>query len=144
MDSQCRPRLLMRTSSRCSGVACNRQGNHASGTPRTRPSLSETHMLSLSKRTVLAELVSKEVIPSSLNTVSVCFHYSQLARGREATCEGYRRSAATPEYMKIAQIPDTPTQVQRIGRFGGSFLAYPTHVIARTTKPTKRSNPGPL
>src|SRR6185312_10566448 len=59
--SQCRPRLLIRTCSRCSGVLCRSRGNHASGTPITLPSLRSTHMLSASKCTRVA--LTEEFIP---------------------------------------------------------------------------------
>jgi hypothetical protein len=49
--SQWSPRLLMRSCSRCSGVARRRRGNHASVMPRVRPSVRSTHVLLASKRT---------------------------------------------------------------------------------------------
>jgi len=60
-SSQCSPRLLMDTWSRCSAEPCSKRGNQASGTPRVRPSESSTHMLSWSKRTALA--LTEELIP---------------------------------------------------------------------------------
>jgi hypothetical protein len=68
-DSQWRPRLLMRSCSRCSAVAWSKRGNQASGTPITRPSLRSTHMLSASKCTRVA--LTEEFIPCSLGS-NVC------------------------------------------------------------------------
>lgn len=66
-SSQWRPRLLIVTCSRYAGVPCSRRGNHASGTPRVRPSDNSTHMLSWSKRTLLA--FAEELIPHPRNSV---------------------------------------------------------------------------
>ena len=67
--SQWRPRVLMRTCSRCSGDAFRRRGNHASGTPRTRPSLRSTQKLSSSKR--IRSGLTKVFIPEALNSIPV-------------------------------------------------------------------------
>ena len=72
-DSQWSPRVVRRTCARCSGVACNKRGNHASGTPTTRPSLRSTHMLSESKRTPVG-LATEKVIPCSFYARSVGLH----------------------------------------------------------------------
>jgi hypothetical protein len=73
--SQWSPRLLMRSWSRCSGVARRRRGNQARGTPRVRPSLRSTHMLSASKRTLIGAAVAltEVVIPCSFDTALVVF-----------------------------------------------------------------------
>ena len=76
--SQCRPRLLMRTWSRCSGVLCRSRGNHARGTPMMRPSLRSTHMLSASKWTRVGRMFTcvasaEEFIPCPLDPVFVRF-----------------------------------------------------------------------
>jgi hypothetical protein len=63
------PRLLMRSWSRCSGVARRRRGNHARGTPRVRPSLGSTYMLSVLKRTWVG--LTEEFIPCSLKIHSL-------------------------------------------------------------------------
>src|SRR5260370_31444862 len=67
--SQCRPRLLILTCSRCSVVACRSRGNQASGTPIIRPSLRSTHMLSGSKCTRVA--LTEEFIPYPLDPLFV-------------------------------------------------------------------------
>src|SRR4029077_10457251 len=56
-SSQCRPTRLISTRVRASGLACKRRGNHASGTPKVRPSVKSTHIVCSSKRTAVAEIV---------------------------------------------------------------------------------------
>ena len=56
-SSQCRPRRLNSTRSRAAAVACSRRGNHASGTPSVRPSVSSTHIVCSSKRTAVGEML---------------------------------------------------------------------------------------
>src|SRR5580698_10644572 len=56
-SSQCKPTRLISTRARASGLACKRRGNHASGTPKVRPSVKSTHIVCSSKRTVVAEMV---------------------------------------------------------------------------------------
>jgi hypothetical protein len=68
-SSQWRPRLLIRHALRCSGVALNKRGNHASGTPKVRPSDSPIHMLSSSKYMLVA--LTKELAPGFLDKVTV-------------------------------------------------------------------------
>ena len=54
--SQCMPIGLRITAARRVDVVCDRRGNHASGTPRVRPSDRATHMLSSSKLTCLGDM----------------------------------------------------------------------------------------
>lgn len=76
--SQCRPIGLRVTAARWVGVACKRRGNHASGTPRVRPSDKTTHMLSSLKLTCWGEMV----MVGSCNLHSPRFdHASQAAQG---------------------------------------------------------------
>jgi hypothetical protein len=78
-DSQCSPRLLILTCSRCSAELWRSRGNHASGTPMTRPSLKSTHMLSGSKCTRVA--LAEKLIPCPLDSVGVDFDdFQQLAK----------------------------------------------------------------
>src|SRR5580692_9531165 len=58
------------TCSRCSGVLLSRRGNHARGTPRTRPSLRSTQKLSSSKRTRVG--LTEQFIPFPLDEAPVC------------------------------------------------------------------------
>src|ERR1700730_6923457 len=55
ISSQCRPTRVSSTRARCAGLASRRRGNHASGTPSVRPSLSSTHIVCASKCTDMAE-----------------------------------------------------------------------------------------
>jgi hypothetical protein len=67
MASQCKPTRLISTCSRSAGVARNSRGNHASGTPSVRPSVSSTHIVYSSKWTLVAEMV----MPCSQNEIAV-------------------------------------------------------------------------
>lgn len=57
-ESQCMPPALSSYESRCAVVAIKSLGNHASGMSSTRPSSSDTHMVSLSNRTSAAEIIT--------------------------------------------------------------------------------------
>src|SRR6185437_13251700 len=77
--SQCKPRLLIRTCSRCSALLCSSRGNHASGTLMVLPSLRSTHILSGSKCTRVA--LTEEFIPCPLDAVSIAFdNFQQLSK----------------------------------------------------------------
>ncbi len=79
-SSQCNPRGLISHAILCDGGACNRRGNQANGTPRTRPSIRVTHIESSSKRTALA--LGKQFIPLSLDQVNIRLdHRDQGALG---------------------------------------------------------------
>src|SRR5579863_1198451 len=67
-SSQCRPRVLLTTCSRCACEPRNRRGNHASGTPSVRPSDNSIQKLSSSNRTLLA--LTKELIPGPQDKTS--------------------------------------------------------------------------
>jgi hypothetical protein len=62
MASQCRPMRLNSTWLRSSGVARKSRGNHASGTPSVRPSVSSTHIVCSSKRTLVGEMVIRSIV----------------------------------------------------------------------------------
>src|SRR5262249_37056632 len=73
----------MRHACRCSRVARKRRGNHASGTPKVRPSERSTHMLSSSNRTLTA--LTKEFIPRFFDALTVRLdQHQQLAQGSRA------------------------------------------------------------
>ncbi len=60
--SQCNPTRLNSTCPRSVGVARKSRGNHASGTPSVRPSVSSTHIVCSSKRTLVAEMVIRSIV----------------------------------------------------------------------------------
>lgn len=96
--SQCKPRLLMRQASRCSGDACKRRGNHASGTPSTRPSESPTHMLSSSNRTLVG--LTEELSPLDFDVLTVCLdQLKKFSQGRpiETIVAGQPNPRTQPE-----------------------------------------------
>jgi hypothetical protein len=69
----------MVTRARSAGVARSSRGNHASGTPRVRPSDNSTQKLSSSKRTLVA--FTEEFIPCSFYIRATIFNdLDQLAQ----------------------------------------------------------------
>jgi hypothetical protein len=110
--SQCRPKRLISTCWRSTGVARNSRGNHASGTPSVRPSVNSTHMVYSSKRTLVAEMV----MPGSQNEVANVSDGPQdirkrMGRNNAVYCAeryvgiGGIRSAIPPYELAATAIP---------------------------------------
>src|SRR3954468_10172255 len=121
--SQCRPRRPNSTCSRWAGVACNRRGNHASGTPSVRPSDSSTHIVSVSKRTVVAEMV----MPGFQEKIAVVFDHAKDIRkfpGIEAETVGNGDVSFKPHFRVAATTPDVDMRrLRRLPLVGKEIVA---------------------
>src|SRR5471032_1260125 len=89
---------------RCSGVACSRRGNHASGMPSVRPSVRSIHILSSSNRTDLAEIF----IPNSLDEEAVLLDQT-LQRAKRPSVKPLidsQRDRLQPKFRLVAASDD--------------------------------------
>src|SRR5580704_1638996 len=114
-SSQCSPTRLISTRARASELACKRRGNHASGTPKVRPSVKSTHIVCSSKRTAVAEMVipclqdqGSSFRDNAQDTRKFCRIKAIALRKRDFRLEPYFSIFATALHVDMPRLARKP------------------------------------